>query len=216
MKGIRKRAWASVAVLGGFVLAAAPGDTFALGRLTLGIKGGINSANLRIESQNTVSSFQTVTRLTWGGFLGFRITNSFSIQVEVLSSPKGSRFFQNTGGVPVETTLRYDYTEVPLLIRYSQRSEGRLTPTLFAGPYIAFRRSAEATSTSGGQVITEPLQDQTDRDYGIAFGASFAYKLGAISLIADLRYDLGLTDVDKAPGSTFNHRVLAILIGVAI
>jgi hypothetical protein len=216
MNAKRKRTVRTAVAALGFFLAAWGANGFALGRLTLGIKGGINSANLRIVSENTVSSYQTVTRLTWGGFLGFRITDSFSIQVEVLNSPKGSRFRGSSDGIPVETTLKYDYTEVPVLIRYSQRGGGRLTPTLFAGPYVAFRRSAEATYTSGGRAVTETLQDQRDSDYGITFGASLAYKLGAIALVADLRYDLGLTDVDKAPGSTFNHRALAIMIGVGI
>lgn len=196
-----------------FALPAA--NSFALGRLTLGVKGGLNSSNLRISSESTVTTFQSLGRLAWGGFIGYRITDLIGIQAEVLNSAKGAHIRESIGGVPVETTLRYDYTEVPLLITFSERGESKLTPSLFAGPYIAFLRKAEGTFITGGQEVTEPLQDQKNTDFGFVFGASLRYNLGFIALVGDVRYDLGLVDVDKAAGSTFNHRVLSILVGIA-
>jgi hypothetical protein len=204
-----------VAAAGLLVLALPAANAFGLGRLTLGVKGGLNSSNLRISSDTTVSTFQSIGRLAWGGFIGYRITNLIGIQAEVLNSAKGAHIRESIGGVPVETTLKYDYTEVPLLITFSEKGEGQLTPMLFAGPYIAFLNKAEGTFITGGQEVTEPLADQKDKDFGFVFGASLRYRLGVISLVGDLRYDLGLADVDKAAGSTFNQRVISIMVGLA-
>ena len=188
----------------------------ALGRFTMGVKGGLNVANMRIESANTISSYQTRTQFVWGGFISYRLSDLFSLQVEVLDSPKGTRLLQALSGTNGEITLMYRYTEVPLLIKLAQGRGGRLMPSLYAGPYWAKLREAQIRSVSQSGDVTENLTGQRSTDFGLIFGFSLDYNLGPITLIGEARYGLGLLDVDKAAGSTLNHRGFSFMAGIGI
>lgn len=204
---------AAAAIL--FLAVAANG--LALGRLALGVKGGLNMANIRVETETTIRTNGTLNRFAWGGFIGYKLSEIVSLQLEVLDFPKGTEVPVTSEGAFATASLRYDYTEVPLLVKFSERSRSRLTPSVFAGPYIAFLRKAESSIAGAGDAAVEPIQDRRNTDFGLTFGASFAYKLaGPVDLLGEIRYDFGLTNVDKTPGSTFNHRVISILFGVTI
>ncbi len=194
--------------------AVASTHLFAVGPVMLGVKGGLNSANLRIKSNFTTSSYQTRSEFTWGGFLSYRITPFFSVQVEVLDSPKGSTLPSGITTSNESVTLEYQYTEVPLLIKWAQGIGSKLTPSLYAGPYYAHLRRAEAVSKGRLTPFNEPLTDQRSYDWGLVFGFSLGYDLGPFTLIGDVRYDLGLTDVDLTAGSTINHRGFSFTAGI--
>jgi hypothetical protein len=197
-----------------WLMAISSKDIFAMSRLTLGLKGGINSANLKLSFEGTELTYQARFRLIWGGFVGVKVSNRFTIQAEAYRSPKGSKILETLDGVPTTVTLMYDYLEFPLLVKYSQPSFGKATTAFFAGPYVAFKQSAKQEISTFGEGTTEDLTGQKAKDYGLVFGFSVDYKIGKAILIADIRYSLGLTDVDKAPESTIRHRVLAIMGGI--
>lgn len=194
--------------------ALVPSRALAVGRLTLGVKGGLNSANLRISSQGTISTYQTRSAFSWGGFVSYRLSHLFSVQVEVLDSPKGSNVVPAISGANADISLMYRYTEVPLLLKVAQGRGARLTPSLYAGPYWAKLKEARFKTVGSSGEITEDLADQKSHDFGLVFGFSLDYSLGPIALIGDVRYDLGLLDVDKTAGSTVNHRGFSFMVGI--
>jgi len=194
--------------------AVAAVDASALGKFTLGVKSGLNSANLRIKSDITTSSYQNRSEFAWGGFISYKISPLFSVQVEVLDSPKGSKLLSGIAGTSQDITVMYNYTEVPLLIKWAQGFGSRLIPSLYAGPYWAKLREAKISTRDRFDEITEPLPDQRSTDLGIIFGFSLSYSLGPVALIGDIRYSLGLVDVDEGAGETINHRVWSFMAGI--
>ena len=188
----------------------------AIGRLTMGVKGGLNSANLRIESDVTISTYQTRGGFAWGGFISYRISNLFSVQVEALDSPKGTRILPGFSGTDDDITLMYKYTEVPVLIKLAQGFGTKLVPSVYAGPYWAKLKEAKIRTRNAVDDITEDLTDQKSTDFGLIFGASLTYSLGPVALIGDVRYGLGLSDVDRGAGSSLKHRVLSVMAGIGI
>jgi hypothetical protein len=186
----------------------------ALGRFTMGVKGGLNSSTLRIESDITVASYQSRSEFVWGGFIEYRISPMFSVQVEVLDSPKGSRLPSGITTVNQDIVLMYEYTEVPLLIKWAQGFGSRLIPSLYAGPYWAHLREAKVRTEGRLTDITEPLPDQRGYDLGVIFGFSLSYDLGPVVLIGDVRYGMGLVDVDETAGSTINQRLWSFTAGI--
>jgi Outer membrane protein beta-barrel domain len=196
------------------LFAGAVSSASGVGRFTLGVKGGLNSANLRVKSDITTSTFQTRNGFAWGGFIEYRISDLFAIQLEVLDSPKGSTLQQAISGTNYDTTLRYSYTEVPLLIKLAQGGGSRLAPSLYAGAYWAKLREATIRATNGRDDFIEELTDQRSTDLGLVFGLALDYDLGPFLLTGDIRYGLGLADVDQGAGSTLNHRVFTFLAGI--
>ncbi len=53
-------------------------------------------------------------------------------------------------------------------------------------------------------------------DLGILGGAGLEIDVGAVTVTAEGRYDLGLVNVDKTPASSVKHRVFSVLGGVAL
>jgi hypothetical protein len=186
----------------------------AVGRFTMGVKGGLNSFNLRVKSDITTSSFRTRGEFAWGGFIEYRISGLFSVQAEVLNSPKGSKLLSSLTGTREDITLAYEYTEVPLLIKWAQGFGSRWIPSLYAGPYWAHLREASIRTEGRLENITEPLPDQRSYDLGVIFGFSVGYDLGPVSLIGEARYGMGLVDVDESAGTTINHRGWSFLAGI--
>jgi Outer membrane protein beta-barrel domain len=195
-------------------LAAAVADASAFGRFTMGLKGGLNSTTLRIESDITVASYQSRSEFVWGGFIEYRIMPPFSIQVEVLDSPKGSRLPSGITTINQDVVLMYEYTEVPLLIKWAQGFGSGLIPSLYAGPYWAHLREAKIRTEGRLNTTTEPLPDQRGYDLGVIFGFSLSLDLGPVVLIGDVRYGMGLVDVDETAGSTINQRVWSFTAGI--
>jgi len=207
-----RRPWLTAALI---LFAGTVSTASALGRFTLGVKGGLNSANLRVKSDVTVSTFQAYNAFVWGGFIACRLSGLFSVQLEVLDNPKGSRLQQAISGSGYDTTLMYKYTEVPLLLKLAQGRGGKLSPSLYAGPYWAKLREAKIRAKSGRDDITEDLTDQKGTDLGLVFGLGLDYDLGPVLLVGDFRYGLGLTDVDKGEGGSLKHRVFSFMAGFA-
>ncbi len=122
----------------------------ALGRFSIGVKGGLNSYNLRIESETTISSYQTRSGFVWGGFIAYRLSDLFSLQVEVLDSAKGTRLLQAFSGANSEITLMYQYTEVPLLIKLAQGRGGRSDTVALRRPLLG---EAQGSQGQNGQPV---------------------------------------------------------------
>lgn len=207
-----RRPWITAIII---LLAGTVSTASALGRFTLGVKGGLNSANLRVKSDVTVSTFQSYNTFVWGGFIAYRLSGLFSVQLEVLNNPKGSKLQQFISGSNYDTTLMYKYTEIPLLLKLAQGQMGKLAPSLYAGPYWAKLREAKIRTKSGRDDFTEDLAGQKDTDLGLVFGLGLDYDLGPVLLVGDFRYGLGLVDVDEGEGGSLNHRVFSFTAGFA-
>ncbi len=197
-------------------------------RLSIGGRLGLDFARLDLPSG---AGLDTRTGFSVGGFVGYHLSKRFAVQPELSFVTKGAEsaaiFISYHEGTPPElnplvTNVQIDYKlsylelQVPLTLMIPAGSAA-LAPRLYLGPSLAVEVGCEtgaevsgaAAPTAGCFADTEPL------DFGAIFGAGFDTRLGSGALTLDVRYNLGLQDINAGIGGTVKNRVLQLLVGYA-
>lgn len=164
-------------------------SAFAQGEATKGItakgfKVGVTMANLTGDFKEF---FEVDAKMkigfAAGGFLTYSFSPTFAIQPEVLYCMKGAKADTDEG-----EKIKLDYIVVPILLKYSFPTEGKVAPSLFAGPEVGFLMSAKAED--------EDIKDDLKSiDFGIAFGAGVDFAMETGKIMLDARYTLGMTNL---------------------
>lgn len=163
------------------------------GNMYGGIKAGANFGNLSdVDNSSMRTAFQG------GLFIGTQISPEFGFRAEGLWVMKGAKFDEDLGapiGV-VESTIKLDYIEFPLLFVYTLPAGESVGIDLFAGPTLGFNIGAEV-EVEGGDAID--VKDDTESfEFGAAIGAGIAKKMASGKSIGlDVRYSLGATSIAK-------------------
>lgn len=199
------------------------------GAATIGLKGGLNFANMAIKTTETatdIPTFKTQQGLTGGIFVSFNF-GALAIQPEVLYSRRGLSYPEYADET-VDVTGRFlvDYVEMPVLIKYSILS-GPIKPFLYAGPSIGYVLKAQQGYDVNYLTGEEP--DYTyryetqeyfkDTEFAAVFGAGFDIKLPKVILSIEGRYHLGLTNVYQPTGVeddivSLKHKGISVLVGL--
>jgi hypothetical protein len=172
------------------------GAAFSEG-MTLGFTGGLNLANV---TGDAVEDNEIKLCFGGGAFLNIPLSELFSFQPELLYMMKGVKFGDNTSP-DSDVGVRLSYIDIPLLAKFSIPTQGCVTPSFFAGPYVGFLLSAEAYM---GDDVSDIADSTKSTDLGLVFGGGVDYALGEGNLIFDVRYALGLSTID---GSTVEEDV---------
>ena len=205
-----KRVRVTIVALALLALAGSRADAAAW----FGVKGGVNMADL---SSDLITDSSMRTQFAGGAFYGFGINEQFAVQVEGLYMSKGAE-----GDIMVEdgdihaATARLDYIELPVLFMAKFPAGDKLAFDLFAGPTFAFNIKSEVEIAEHG---TEDLKDDTKSfEFGATIGGGLSYLLESFSIVADVRYGIGATEVyDAIEGASTDakNRGIAILAGVS-
>jgi hypothetical protein len=159
---------------------------------TFGLKGGMNISNIYdTEGDGPDSRYGFIG----GGFCDFDFV-SFSIQPEVLFSQKGWKY---------DIGCRYNYFEIPVLIKIPLSQKFRVSPYL--GPAASFLLNAKVLDLDMSQYVVSP-------DIGLVLGAEIKTK-HKVSL--DMRYTRGLRKIIKdEPYESYDikHSVFSIMLGL--
>lgn len=177
-----------------------------------GAKVGLNLATLSgdIDNASPKVGFHV------GGFAEIMISDKFAIQPELLYSTQGAQSeFSSTnfGDSYTESIkLNFSYINLPIMAKFYPTKKFSIE----AGPQVGFLVSAKQkgsyTEVNGGSVFSGSYNEDIDGlnnvDLGLNLGLGFNFteKIGA-----NLRYNLGLTDISKdSPNSSFQNRVLQL------
>ncbi len=212
----------------------------AQAQVTIIPKVGFTFSNVAMKQEE--DGQKSKTGLVLGAGFNFALDSDgfFSLQPEILYTQKGYRTetFKNADSKKRDYTL--NYLEVPVLAKISFGSES-IKGYVNAGPSLGFGMggkwaktdvSSATTKTEEASIKfgTEPasysgkdLYVDNRIDFGLQFGGGVGVKLGPGSLILDLRYGLGMTNLMKAipnqatsDANKTQNRVVAISIGYAI
>jgi hypothetical protein len=180
---------------------------------TLGVKGGINIANVSTDATDLPPDLDSKTGFVGGAFATFGLGSLFALQPELLYSQKG--FGASEGDL--SATLGVNYIEIPVLLK-AQFKLAMLRPAIYAGPVVSFETSCnlDVVGVSVDCDSDDGFVDRKTTDWGAVFGANLDFILGPVILILDGRYQLGLTnlaDVEDADESVKNS-VWQIMAGV--
>jgi hypothetical protein len=151
------------------------------GHMSLGIKGGINFYN--INNDNDIKYDQR-TGYHFGLLGHIHIGNQFAVQPELLYSAQGAR--------NENTEYNLAYINVPLLLQYMFDNGFRLQ----AGPQLGFL------------VSSENLNDLNPIELGISYGVSYVVPSTGFGI--DLRYNIGLTNINKSGDVKSTNRGLQL------
>lgn len=167
------------ATLALFLVVITSAAAWAQASVALGVKGGLNFANINTNSVGAAYSSRTGYHA--GAFVNIKLTK-IAIQPEVIYSVQGAD----------AATGNYElgYINVPILLKFYLI--GGLN--LQAGPQFGFLSSA----TSGGVDIKNLVESS---ETSVALGAGFDIS----NFVIDARYNLGLSDVDKASTEAKNQ-----------
>lgn len=192
----------------------------ACGDLNAQIMYGLHAgANLETQAElgllwDNVDLYQGYTL---GGFVEYPVCKKISLQTELNYQKKGQKVesFPESN----ETTLRreFNYASLPLLIKgnfQSAQTGDKWTFNLFAGPYVGYLTSVYANQKSGGTTTYLDISNQAEKtDFGAVFGLGVTYKLASRgSLVFDLRYQMGLSKIDKKE-TDLRNKGAGIVIG---
>ena len=172
-------------------------ETAAEGMETaFGVKGGVNWSTLYVKEAKDVNA-----RL--GGSLGLfgRVahTGGLGFQIEALYDQKGTTITKTSGTIDEETTYKFDYIDVPLLIIIPLGEVAELQGGGYLGAMIVSERKMEGDQANG---TTDPGDGKFNAfDYGLVGGV--AINLGKAQIGA--RYNHGLNAVSN---DAISHDVL--------
>lgn len=138
------------------------------GRVSLGIKGGLNLYN--VHNDNNVK-YDQLTGYNFGLLGHIHLDKQFAIQPELVYSKQGAKIGDNKYDL--------DYINVPVLFQYMFDNGFRLQ----AGPQVGFLVSAENKD------------DLNPIDFALGFGASYVVPSTGFGI--DARYNLGLSNINE-------------------
>jgi hypothetical protein len=183
----------------------------------IGVMVGANVTNFKGATELNLN---TRTGITAGLYLDFP-ESGFGFMPSILYSQKGATFSSSVleDGVPVNinATMKYDYIEIPFLVKYTLETRTSFRPFLLAGPYLGILVSSRMAGT-GSSAGVDPITVETDItnqrtfDYGFAFGGGIRFDLGNISMNINLRYSIGMIAADKGQLKNSGFSIMAGLL----
>ena len=209
--------------------------TYTFAQVSLGLKAGVNIANVTIPEVSLVNipNVQANKSFTVGAVAEFGIANGFAIQTEANYTKKG--FIINEGiplelaniplPVGVKVTTDLNYIEVPVLAKYNF-GNGKVGGYVTAGPTMSYAASGRFR-TAANFIIDFNVVDQkfdfddfniSKFDLGASIGAGGTVNLGTTKLFVDARYTHGFNKLDNIPviDLDFRNKNFAITTGFLI
>jgi hypothetical protein len=150
--------------------------------IKLGLKGGLNVANMNGDVENNVIR----TSLHLGFISEIIISDKWSFQPELMYSGQGFRSEDPANF----SKVKYDYVILPLLAKHYVADR----ISIEAGPQVGFLVNSFQRDNSGNTDI----DDQNIVDFGVDLGATYELRSG---VFFSGRYNLGITNVNGAANS---------------
>ncbi|MGH7647865.1 MAG: porin family protein [Gemmatimonadaceae bacterium] len=174
---------------------------------TIGVLGGLNLAKL---GGDNLTGFSNRTGLQAGLYVTLHMNHAWSIEPEALYSQQGA----DVSGA----TLKMDYLQVPVLLRWDVASKAPVHPFFIAGPAMAFQVGCKASGPGQNETCDQLNQDSEgslDKKsfdvLGVA-GAGLGFNFGATQMSVGARYSYGFSDTFQ--GSDAKNRYFSILLGL--
>ena len=181
---------------------------------TLGVKGGINIANVDTNITDISELADSKTGFVGGGFVTLGLGSLFALQPELLYSQKGFKAEESGQSAQLGT----NYIEIPVLLK-AQFKLAMLRPAVYAGPVYSLETGC-TFDLSGISFDCDNevagFDERKKSEWGAVFGANLDFIVGPVILILDARYQLGLTNLADVPDSDeeVKSRVWQIMGGV--
>ena len=207
-KEILMHSWRKT-VLATVLLMALP--TMVAGQRTITLRGGLSIASLGGDDAADVDSRNG---LNIGAFFDLPMSDVLGVQL-------GAAYVQK-GGVDteagVESELKLNYVELPLLLTISPAAGGNVGFDFFVGPVFSFNTNCEVANATQTFQCSNPLVglDAKSNEWGAMVGAGLDYGISeSVSLVLDVFYNYGFTKIDNSGVDDVKNRSFSIVAGVS-
>lgn len=213
------------------VLLVAVASTRAQIQFGIGLKTGLNLSTVSADpdpyaglSAVGISSKKSGgTSFSVGAAAEVGFAKMFAIAIEPGYTQKSAKWELTQGQATASDERTVGYLQVPILFRV-KFIEGPVRPYAFVGPNLGLVLSSKQ-KVQGFANIQDGEYDAksttSSLDFGLEFGSGAEFKVAKqISLTGDVRYNLGLSNLDNSPAQqggqalSVKSRSFVILLGV--
>lgn len=177
-------------------LMAVSASAFSQAQIGIGLKGGLNFANL--NTSDFEGTFKSRTGYHFGAFALIKLTK-IGIQPEIIFSQQGSKVKSPDLG---SVEANFSYMNIPIMLKLYTVAGINLQ----VGPQFGFLTSADI----GDEDYKEEMKGS---DISIGVGAGWDLPFG---LSIDGRYNFGVKNVSDASGAEIKNQVWQVSLGYKI
>lgn len=163
--------------------------------VNVGIKAGLNLYN--VNNDNGVK-YDAKAGINLGLLGHIHLSQQWAFQPELVYSDQGAKHIVE--GVP--SRLKLGYINVPLLVQYMFENGFRLQ----AGPQVGFNINAKSEAN---KITTDQKRFYKSVDFGLGAGVGYVDVKSGFGV--DIRYNLGLSDINK--NNTFKSTNMGLQVG---
>ena len=163
-----------------------------------GIKLGLNYSKF-IGDDTPGKNVSTIPGFAIGGFLLYKINDTFSVQQELYLTTKGSCV--NTIGDINQNNI-FVYIQMPVLAKKTFFPKSRFRPVILCGPALGIKTLA--------MNFTGMLEDINTIDWGLIFRAGIEYW----KISFEFSYDRSISNFDQsADDIDLKNQTISIIVG---
>jgi hypothetical protein len=206
----------SLVVLSVFLVIAAFMPRPAAAAVDFGLKGGLALSNMTWSGGGPADSYDNISKPVFGAFVAFNLSPMMAIQPEIYYWTGGASAEEFDDPDTYKMELLLNYIHVPVLAKF-RFGTGQLKPILFAGPAVSFLTTATEKMYFNGEFEDEmdikPFLKSTD--FSAVFGTGLEYAMSKITLILDIRYNLGFTNINnKGEDTSIKNKAWMFMLGI--
>ncbi|MBX2971355.1 MAG: PorT family protein [Cyclobacteriaceae bacterium] len=176
-------------------------------QLSGGAKAGINLASMYFKSDDQTETTDMVIGFQLGGYLNYKISETFIFQPELVFSRLGGKEseYDPNSQEEIDVQFKLNYLAVPLNFKFQVNENFGL----LVGPQIGFMVGAKAKVDFFGSSVEVDVKDQFK---GIDFGGNIGLSYTINKLGFDARYYLGFSNIgdfdeDIGDGKIMNRAI---------
>ena len=216
-----------------FVAVLGTANSASAQRLSVGTRLGVAISDFGGDFGDLAET-DSRTAFTMSGVFGWNFSRLFAFQPEIAYVLKGATDDIPNDIADVTLDLRYLELQLPLVLTIPIAESG-FRPRLYSGPAVALELSCEVEVDDGVFTVITDCDERFDTEFGFQvaftetkaldigwlFGGGFDLAAGPGALTGDLRYNVGLTDINDFPGDfgeemSIKNRALQLLLGYVL
>jgi hypothetical protein len=190
-------------------------STSTIAQINYGLRSGV-AATTFSDKGNLYQDNKVTFSYTGGVFVTIPVVKSFAIQPELNYVRKGRSNETTELNTTVETDFMIHYLQVPVLFQYRNDQLLNKSGSIFyinAGPYAAFALNTQTRVSDNNEGAVVPVSDSKNTDWGAAMGIGFQTPIFKKDICFDLRYDMGLSEIEQQP-TDYRSKALSFTVGI--
>lgn len=186
--------------------------TPVFGQVNFGVKAGGNLQTLAGLGDLWLNPLRGGSHI--GVFTEFEMSPSWSLQAELNYQEKGSKM----DGAELlgldELAVENHYLSLPVLSKYYFAGKGATRLYILNGPELSYLMASQRIEDSGEKsVVSNNDSELYKTDLSLVFGAGLQVPFRSNCVFADVRYDMGLLQVDKSD-KHLRNKVMELSLGL--